>query len=304
MSRLYERIYRISITKFNGLSISLSDLRCVFAFKKSMGQIAQYGEVTIYNLNQNTETDVFQNAKLVTIEAGYRDGSFGIIFQGNIKQPIRGKENGTDYYLTLGAIDGEDALNLSFVNFTTGAGQLPKQIVEQVVRASNIPFEFEIIGELGEQKSERGQSFFGQPKEILQNIATNNNAAMYSNNGVLTIAALNAQAPNGVPELNFQTGLIGTPAQADEGVTARCLINPDIKLGDWVKLNNKNIVLSILPFQQQLNPNVLDLDGLYRVIGITVTGDTRGDAWYYDLELVSQSGRIPLLASTLGQFGF
>lgn len=304
MSKLYDRRYRVSVTFFNGTSISVSEQRCTFSFRKALSQTMQYGEVTIYNLSGPTQTDIFQNAKYVTIEAGYVGGEYGIIFQGSVRQPILGKENGTDYYITLGCIDGDDSLNLAFTETYTGAGMLPEQLVQQIVRASNVPFQFKILGQLSQQKTERGKVLFGQTKGLLQNIATNENAALYSDNGTLTLGKLDTPPPPIVPELNFQTGLIGTPRQADQGVAARSLIRPSFTLNSWLKLNNRNIILANTPFQGRLNPNVLDLDGLYRIIAIEVTGDTRGNDWYYDLELLSQAGRNPLITAQTGQYGY
>lgn len=303
MSLLYDRRYRVTVTFFSGQAINVSDQRIRFNFTKNISRTSQFGEVTIYNLSKSTETDLYKNAKMVTVEAGYQNGAYGMVFQGLVRQPIRGKENGTDYYITLGAIDGDDMMNLGFCNAYLGAGQLPNDLANQIVRASNVPFELKIRGELGGQRTERGKAIFGQPKDLLRSIAINNNAAFYVNNGTANISSISQSPPAQVPELNFQTGMIDIPLQQDRGIAVRTLIRPDIEIDSWVKINNSNIIGAFTPFGGQINPNIYDLDGVYRVIELRATGDTRGNEWYYDLQLLSQTGGLPAIAGLRGQFG-
>ena len=301
---LFDRVYKIAVTFFNDQSVNLSDSRCTFKFKKNISRTMQFGSVTIYNLSGTTETDLFKNAKMITVEAGYRNGAYGVVFQGFVRQPIRGKENATDSFITLGAIDGDNAMNLAFVSAYVGAGQLPNEIANQVVRASNVPFELQIRGDLGGQRTERAKVLFGQPKEILQQLSTNADAALYSTGGTTTMSTVSQEPPPIVPELNYQTGMIGMPRQQDNGIQVRSLLRPDFIVDSWVKLNNKNIILEPTEFGERLNQYVIDLDGVYRIIEIEATGDTRGNEWYYDLTLLSQNGALPAIAGLSGQFGF
>lgn len=305
-SKLYDRRYRISITFARGNSVAVEELRCRFNFIKTISQTSQFGHITIYNLSPERETDIFKNAKYVTVEAGYQNGAYGIIFQGQVRIPTRGKENGVDRFITLGVLDGDSALNLAFCNAYTGAGQLPTALVNTITRSSKPAFDVEIRGDLdeGQGKTERGKTFFGQPKEFLQNIAANTNSTFYFNNGKGVMSKLSQSPPAVVPFLNYQSGMVGVPHQEDKGIAVRTFIRPDIDVDTWVKINNSEIILAESPFAGALNQNVLDLDGVYRVIEIKVSGDTRGNEWYYDLKLLSQSGALPNIVGLSGQHGF
>ena len=97
----------------------------------------------------------------------------------------------------------------------------------------------------------------------------------------------------------METGLIGLPQQVDYGIEFKCLLNPNIKLNDFIKIDNK-IVL-----QQQFNfgdiPYLLDADGIYRIIKIHYSGDSQGQEWYSSINAITQGGVIPSML--IGQQG-
>jgi len=294
MTRFYDRKYSLAILTYRGQAITFSDnIRFTFRVEKRIDRVYQFAEITIYNLSADTETDILQNGQQIVLEAGYKNGNFGLIFQGFIRQPIRGKEDGTTYYLKLICIDGDDALNLGVCDFVLSNGQTAQQIAERVARSASIPFDIKINGELPQQATARAKIFFGQPKDFLRSLALNNNAFFYFDNGVANISALDQPPPPVVPNLNYQSGMIGFPAQTDQGVQVKTLINTNLLINNWFHLNNKNVILNQLEFGTP--QTLLDLDGVYRIIGITATGDTRGNDWYYDIEAISQAGALPAM---------
>jgi hypothetical protein len=298
---LYKRKYKLSIETYRGIGITLdADLKINFVIQKQILQIYQWAEITIYNLSAETETDILQNGKSVTLEAGYENEPYGVIFKGPIRLPLRGKEDGTTYFLKLLCIDGDDALNLGICQFVLANGQTAQQIARQIARSSTFPFDIE-IDDLGSQTTQRGVTVFGRPGSLLRDLALDNNAAFYMQDGIGHISKLTKPPPAVVPELNAQSGMIGMPTQTDQGIQVKCLIDPTIKLDSWFKLNNRSIILAQVEFG--VPQTLLDLDGLYRVIGITITGDTRGQDWYFDIEAVSQTGSVPAMLSSDTQNG-
>ena len=78
-------------------------------------------------------------AKRVVVEAGYVTGQYGTIFDGFVFQAIRGKENGTDYYLKFVCLDSsryldEAVVNLSLTNYAT-----MRQVVYNCTKATVQP---------------------------------------------------------------------------------------------------------------------------------------------------------------------
>lgn len=298
----YLRKYKISIETYRGIGIIVdADLQISFVIHKQIMQVYQFAEITLYNLTPETETDIMQNGKSVTLEAGYNDGPYGVIFKGPIRQPLRGKEDGTTYFLKLLCIDGDDALNLGICNFVLASGQTAQQIASQIARSSSIPFDINVDPDLNTQTTQRGTAVFGKPGDALRSLALDNNAAFYVEDGIANISKLSKAPPPVVPDLNAQSGLIGMPTQTDQGIQARCLIDPAIKLDTWFHLNNRSIIPAQVEFG--VPQTLLDLDGLYRVVGMVITGDTRGNDWFFDLEAISQTGSVPAMLAGIGQNG-
>lgn len=298
---LYGRKWKITVTTYGGKSITIpTELRVVFSLDRCIGRVYQLGVVTIYNLAPRTEQEILQNGKSVTIEAGYEDGPYGLIFDAAIVHPSRGKEDQTSYYLKLQCLDG-DVLNLGFCNFTMQAGQTLQQIAQQVGRASDVPFDVRVDPALSQQTTLRGKTITGKPQDALRDLSKNNNALLYSDNGIINISSLSQAPPAEVPELDVTSGLIGMPQQVDQGIEVSSLINPDFKLNSWFHLNNKLVNQAEIPIGSGLGTAgalvqpLLDLDGLYRIISMTIEGDTRGNDWYYHMQGISQTGILPAM---------
>lgn len=304
MTQLFQRKHRVLIETWRGDTIEIGeDIRVTFRVEQRINDYLWFSEVTIYNLNPSTESDILKNGKSVSLEAGYQDGPYGLLFKGQIRQPIRGKEDGTTYFIKLICLN--DMLNVGFCNFVLTGGQTPESIISQIARNSSIPFDVRIGPGLSQQVTSRGKVVVGNPGDELRSIAANNNAFVYiDNTGVVNISPLSSPPPSGasIPSLNAQTGLIGIPQQVDHGVEFRCLINPNIRLDSWVKLNNQDIIQAEIPLLG-LPVDLLDRDGIYRVIELVATGDTRGNDWYYDITAIGQEGMLPQMLAAPSQLG-
>src|ERR1044072_16840 len=303
MSLLFDRKWKLTIITFRGTVIEVHEgLRVTFRVEKNINRTLQLAEVSIYNLSAETETDIFKNAAIVILEAGYQNDLYGQIFRGEVRQTIRGKESPTDYFLKLICIAGDEVMNISFCSAVLSGSLKAKQIAEQIASSSRPAFDIQIRGELSEQQLQAPKVIYGKAYDVLRSLAINNNANLYvDDNGSTVISTLSQHPPASVPELNAQSGLIGFPHQTDQGISFRSLINPRIALDSWVKLNNSSII------QAQIDLGVpqtlLDLDGLYRVINIVITGDTRGNEWYYDIDAVNQDGGLASIVTDRGQNG-
>jgi len=292
----YDRKWRVLVLKAdNTTAIDVSNLRVVFNIQDNVTQSNQKGDVSIYNLTAAEEKAIIFEGKRVIIEAGYEGGPYGQIFDGNIIQPIRYTENAVDRVCKLICLDGDDFLNLGFCNTSIKRGMTVRDVVKQLVKSSTPPIEIgSIADDFGKFQISRGFSAFGNVGDYLRQIVKGENATAYVSDGILHITKLTEQPTNDrATELNYKTGLIGTPTQTYEGVNARALLNPRIGLNDWVKLNNQDIKEREI-FVGDLQ-TILDLDGLYRTIQRAFIGDTRGNDWYVDLTTITQAGMIPYM---------
>lgn len=110
------------------------------------------------------------------------------------------------------------------------------------------------------------------------------------------------------------------------GVNVRCLINPNIKLGGLVRLDQASVYRASLSNEQvattpgrlgeseidgnlyvndlpNSQPSSINTDGDYVVGSIDYIGDTRGQNWYMDLLCLAKGGKELLSKDKLTKVG-
>ncbi len=286
-------------------------------------RVYNLSQTTIQNIlalaSKNPPTDVgVPNATsaLVTLKAGYISNTGDqTIFRGMIYQLRQGKENATDSYLDIFAADGDAAHVFGYVSQSVPAGS---SAVDQwnILGQSWSPWQIS-TGEppngLSTTGRSRGRVLFGPTRERLRELSDYNNFTFNILNGQLQGAPVGAPLSTNQTaiEVNSQTGMIGIPEQTESGVTVTTLLNPQIRWGTVLKINNSEIAqllvqnglngsatsTGVTPFNQapafvpQLNS-----DGLYVVIHVHHTGDTRNNPWYSIMTCLSidPSAQVPL----------
>ena len=289
---LYGRKYRILIGVGNETALDVSQLWCTFNIIKTMNMQPGMSEVTIYNLNAETENAIIKEGMRVIVEAGYEGDQYGVIYNGEIVQPIRDKIDGTTYKLTLTAQDGDRFINAGFINFAQTRGLKPRQFIESCASNAKNPVELGSISDtLTNSQLTRGKSVFGLARDYLRQIARSEQANFYMEDGKINLIKMSDMPAGEVIDLSPQSGLIDVPAQNEFGITGKALLNPRIKTNTLVHIDNSIIRIQRRELGQILR--TLDQDGLYRVIKCNYIGDTRGNEWYVEFEAITQIGQLP-----------
>jgi hypothetical protein len=160
----------------------------------------------------------------------------------------------------------------------------------------------------------RGRVLYQNSSELMNNIAKQCNGNWWYENNQVNIVPDDKYIEEAIV-LNSQTGLIGMPQQTmGAGVNVRCLINPNIKLGGLIRLDQASVYRAALSNEQiGQSPGALkesatdgniyvdgipggqlaaiNTDGDYIVGSIDYTGDTRGQAWYMDLLCLAKGAK-------------
>lgn len=312
---LFGRKWKVSVYLDDGdiLEISNSDyevqsgaLRVTFKIDKPGYQAYYWGDIVIYNLNGPTESMIIKEGNRVVVEAGYINGSYGKIFDGKVFQMFRERENVVDYKLTLHCLDGLGIFDNNFVAFTVYAGSDQRSHLENVASQATNPIELGVVsGNINTQALPRGKTFFGQPKDYFRQIAGYNNAQVYVNDNLVHITRLADGAdmsPSEAIVITPKTGLVGTPQVTQDGIHFKVLLNPLLKIVNptmLVKLDMTAIQQQLLQFGQY--PTILDKNGIYQVVKIMHSGDTRGNDWYTEVVACTSAGLYPLLVQTAQQ---
>jgi hypothetical protein len=295
---LFGRRYRLIVGTGGGLGLDVSELRITFNIEKSMSETPNYSEISVYNLSAQTENALVQTGQRVVLEAGYDGPQYGLIFDGDVVQPYRDKEGNTTYKLTLISQDGDQFYNDGFVDASYRAGQTPRDIAGLVASTARHPLELASVSEnLENKRLARGKVVFGLARDYLHQIARTEQAAFYVNDGKVNIVKA-ADLPQGrIISLSPSSGLIGTPEQTEDGVKAKCLLNPLLNLNSFVHIDNSYV--RQIKAKRGSQPKQMDYDGVYRIIALTHSGDTRGNEWYTTFTGVAQPGLTPDTGSSM-----
>lgn len=274
--------------------------------------------VRVFNLKKDTVQLLlkYKNSKLV-LQAGY-GSNFGIIFQGDVKQFRVGRLNQTDTYVDILAADGDFGYNSAVISTTlsaqqnTRAGQLRAINDSMKDKGVTIPQGEWKGNELGGiVEGFRGKVMYGMARSHLRDLCNTEGSTWTIQNGVVQITPLESYLPGEAVVLTAATGLIDVPEATQDGIKARCLINPKLRIGGRVQINNASINQTVsgvpvpvpvpglqFPFNQFAgiqNFASVTADGFYRVYIAEHTGDTRGNDWYTDLTCLaidSSSGNL------------
>lgn len=300
----YIRKASLIIGQDAGKAMDLSELRFRFSVTRGDIQTPNEANVRIYNIKEDTITSLqsMEFTRLV-LQAGY-GGNYGIIFDGQIKQTRRGRENQVDTYLDVTAADGDSMYNFSVSAFSLAAGSnSPKNVIEEMLKgmAEYSVSKGYVPDNLAGDSKVRGSVCFGMTRDELRKIAKDTNTSWSIQDGKLNMIPITAYKPGDIPVITAETGMIGLPEQAQNGIHLKTLLNPNIKIGQLVKLDNASIQkykydLSLgasarnLMTEQVLKTNA---DGYYYVMIAEHHGDTRGNDWYTDLTCLSADATIP-----------
>lgn len=280
------------LSSAGGGGVDLSEFKITFTIKKSDAQSPNEAEIKVFNLSQNTVQQVQKEFARVTLQAGYED-NFAVIFDGNIKQVKTGRDNGTDTYLHIFAGDGDDAYNFAVVNKTLAAGATQQDQANASLGAMSSVKGGDIQID-GKTKLARGKVMYGMSRDYLRQTADTENAAWSIQDGKLQVIPINGLAKGTAVILNSKTGLIGTPEQTNDGIKLKALLNPQLKIGGAIKIDESDIqaatIQSISPTKKgdKVNtPATIAHDGQYKLIAVEYVGDNRGQDWYCDMIAVS-----------------
>lgn len=293
--------------------LDLSQFRFTFRTTNSDAQTPNTLYVRVYNLSPQTVAKIGTEFGTVTLQAGYEDGNFGIIFQGSIKQTATGRERNVDSYVDIWAADGDEWTNFSVISQSIVAGQTPQQVITTITSAASSngtpPIKFAddanglIAGSAAgtAQALSRGKVLFGMSRDYARDWANKYGFRWSIQNGKFVLVPITGYRPGEAVVLSSTTGLIGVPEATQEGVRARALLNPLIRIGCLVQIA-KSDINQITTQQQGLKYNtavatVVTAAGFYRVMVAEFSGDTRGQDWYVDLICLA----VDVSASNQGQ---
>lgn len=341
MSKNWMRHFELQLLDQNGQGVSLSDFKVTFQITWADTRWPRVANVRIYNLSPDTTNRITgQEFAKLRIIAGYSglaapvdasevgkakvipddkigqtDGqNYGLIFSGDIRFTVTGKDNITDSWVLVQAVGDHEAFLYANTITTLAAGYTVADLHRAVMQDFN-PFGVTqgITGAMPDTVFPRGRTIYNASRNVMDNIAAQCKATWQLVDGQLQMVPEDKYIHEAIV-LNANTGLIGMPQQTmGAGVNVRCLINPNIRINGLIQLDQASVYRATLgdneiaqspgPISEtEENGNrtltgttsqaaSIATDGVYIVKSIDYTGDTRGQAWYMDLMCFARGAR-------------
>jgi hypothetical protein len=298
MTQKYLRQVQLAVTsnqKRTGLDIS----GLHFTFSTTQWTLATGNQLKLrlYNLDEENVLRVEGEFTDIILNAGYEENP-PTLFQGTIVQVRRGWESDkAERYIDITALDGDRALAYSIINTAIPNGSTYKQRWAAIASALNLPVDFlpseeQLPAEL-QNLAPRGRTFHGSADDAANEQAMHMMCTWSIRNGRIIVVPYQGGLPETAApiEISAANGMIGWPEQTDEGVHVQTLLDARLFCHQKVHINNADVL------QQQLSLEldaaganlagtgraIVAADGLYRIVEVTHSGDTRGTEWYSDL---------------------
>lgn len=279
-------------------ALDLSGLHIKFMVRNGTVQTLKYADIRVYNLAESTSQKIHGEFTTVELSAGY-EGNSALIFQGEIIQCERGKENATDTFLHLIAQDGDKAYNWAVSNWTLAKGYSPNDVYKQLLQdLSQHGISAGYKPTFSGNASVDAFPCYGMTREHLRNFAEGQGCAWSIENNKLNFIPIAGVLPGQVPVLSPASGLIGMPSQTIGGINVTCLLNPMIRAGCQVQIKDEYISTLVLrrPLSAAQAGDVVagkGVGGYYKAVQVTQEGDTRGNAFYTRMICVAVDGTAP-----------
>ncbi|NHB93625.1 phage protein [Photorhabdus cinerea] len=305
MTKQWIRECHLIVVDEKGEKVDLSNLKIIFDIKIAESSYPATGIFTIYNLNDATSNKLRKNEfKAIKFVAGYK-GNSGQIFSGQIQYTHIKRDSPTDTCVVIQAADGDEPHNYATVNTTIAAGYSQADLDHLLMRdIAKYGITAGLRAEFRKSASPRGKVLFGMHRNAVSDLAKQCDANWRYEDNQLHIVPKNKYLTEAVV-LTLKTGLIGMPEQTiGSGINVTCLINPNIRPGTLIRLDNRSIQPANLSTGETSEPGdhekpaTLDADGDYIVFNVNYIGDTRETEWYMKMMCIAKSDHTLLNQST------
>lgn len=245
-----------------------TDLRVTFEVERSLLRSPNKAQIAIYNLASQTVGEINQPGAVVSLVAGYQETA-EVIFRGDL-QRIEVQREGPDLVSRILSRDGGIAWTRGISASLSGGDLSLSGAVQRIATAMGLLVPSTTRDALAGQRLRRAVALHGQGARTLDTLLRSAGYDWSIQSGALQVLAVGAALPERPVILSPQTGLVGSPVQAERGNgwVAQSLLQPKIAPGRAVVLQSERA------------------SGDYRVVRVVHRGDTHGaGVWSSELEL-------------------
>ena len=287
-------------------ALDLSNMH--FTFSTTMFILGTTGntmQLRIFDLDEPTIERIKGEFTDITLNAGYEEHP-PTVFQGSIVQVRRGWDGDrSERYIDISALDGDKEIAYNLIFAEIAAGSTYKQRWEAIAKALGVPINYDKFPTEDQLPKEvlnqrpRGETLVGNASDAARDEAMHNMCNWSIQQGKLVVVPYQG-VPSATPvDINGANGMIGWPEQTDDGIHLQCLLDARLQVHTVIRLNQADVLQSQLDMTLSaeaikqnfpgLGRALISTDGLYYVVEVTHSGDTRGNEWYSDILCISTS---------------
>lgn len=280
MTELFQREWQVTVGR---VQVS-APLRVAFDITRTTRPQPNQATIRLYNLARETRARLQDSAEAsVCVEAGYANET-AQLFGGQVVRararelaPVRAEREGLDVVSVIEAADSGHAYARARVNRSYEAGVSVTTVLRDCaealgVGAGNVS-EVQAFAQLegGQTTYPEGTVLSGQAARELTRILRSYGLRWSIQHGALQVTRRGEALQTQAVRLSASTGLVGSPQVKTQGrVSVRVLLTPALWPGRRVVVEAELV------------------RGQFLTESVRYQGDSHGDAWFADLELVPE----------------
>lgn len=279
----FDRVCRVTIANDNVMANTIEIDSGKIRFEVTKSNIAKdnNGKIEIYNLSSDTRKLISESDGIVTISAGYiKNNGLIEIGQGDITKTLINKDK-TEVVTEVYIAEGIKKIKHNPVAISYARNATLGEILSSL--SSQTGFSFKQIDTDSAISAQSGYADIGSLDAVLDNLALKYDFAWSVQNGVITIKGNKSVSRSETLVLSPESGLILNPESVkkisrklkkikeDESIFTNritALLQPQLEVHDIIEVQSET------------------LNGRFRINKIIHSGDTRGNEWYSNLEVV------------------
>lgn len=294
---LWNRQYRL---KFPDIGLEFANtLRVAFDITKDLSKQTNKGKIVIWNLSDDTRKKIVVPDTKVEFYAGYKDNGGAVrLFVGSVIS-AQTKDDGKDVTTELSLSDGQTAIRDTAFSLSFAPGTPGNTIIQYIADEMGLPLVWGDGVQFGTFKD--GFSFVGMAADALDAICYGSGVKWSVQNEILQLIKEGGTVSNKGLVFAPDSGLIGSPewytkansqpntatpkrkrkqsentdpSTASSGWKVKTLLSPTLNPGDLVKVESRYV------------------EGWFKVQSGHHTGDTYGDEWNSELDLVDRNATL------------
>lgn len=170
---------------------------------------------------------------LISIKAGEKDGTLALVFQGEITSAFADFNAAPDVCMQFEADSGSYPQQIAAPVVTVKGDAQAEKLFAQFAGEAGYSFKNE-----GVTSSVKNAWFPGSPIDKMTKLARDIGCELIIDDGTVTIMPTGKAREGNAILLTRDTGLIGYPTFNQDGISFRCIFNPDLIYGGLIEVES------------------------------------------------------------------